>query len=28
MARRTGRLMTGEELERVLRRYPGDLPGS
>jgi hypothetical protein len=22
--RRTGRLMTAEELERVLRRYPGD----
>jgi hypothetical protein len=23
--RRTGRLMSGEELERVLRRYPGDI---
>jgi hypothetical protein len=26
--KRTGRLMTADELERVLRRYPGDLPGS
>jgi hypothetical protein len=23
--RRTGRAMTAEELERVLRRYPGDV---
>ena len=23
--RRTGRPMTGEELERVLRQYPGDI---
>ena len=23
--RRTGRLMTAEELERALRRYPGDI---
>ena len=24
--KRTGRLMTAEELEQVLRRYPGDVP--
>jgi hypothetical protein len=26
--RRTGRSMTAEELERVLRRYPGDVPNA
>jgi hypothetical protein len=26
--RRTGRAMTADELERVLRRYPGDIEGA